>query len=137
MEKSKPQRIQRKRTKGFNLRETSESLNRLDYVCVSRPSKYGNPFIISGDIIYGNCSHRRKHLYPGTFIETCSEDRIRERVVELFAKWIKDGTPEYYIIPRPFEIEDIKRELKGKNLVCFCKKDQFCHADVLLKIANE
>lgn len=31
----------------------------------------------------------------------------------------------------------IKRELKGKNLACFCPLDQPCHADVLLQIANE
>jgi len=134
---SSPQRIQRKRTKGFNLKELSKSVNGLDYVCVSRPSKWGNPFIIGGDMIYGDVSHRRKFLRPGAFIEVCSEDKIRERVVGLFEKWINDGTPEFNIIPRKFTKEDIKKELKGKNLVCFCRQDQLCHADVLLKIANE
>ena len=28
-------------------------------------------------------------------------------------------------------------ELKGKNLACWCRVDQECHADILLKIANE
>jgi len=32
--------------------------------------------------------------------------------------------------------EQIKRELKGKNLACWCPLDQPCHADVLLEIAN-
>ena len=27
-------------------------------------------------------------------------------------------------------------ELRGKNLACWCKLDQQCHADVLLEIAN-
>lgn len=27
--------------------------------------------------------------------------------------------------------------LKGKNLACFCPLDKPCHADVLLKLANE
>lgn len=27
-------------------------------------------------------------------------------------------------------------ELRGKNLACFCKLDEACHADVLLEIAN-
>lgn len=31
--------------------------------------------------------------------------------------------------------EEIKRELKGKNLVCCCKPKR-CHGDILLKIAN-
>lgn len=27
-------------------------------------------------------------------------------------------------------------ELRGKNLACFCRLDQPCHADVLLEVAN-
>ena len=27
-------------------------------------------------------------------------------------------------------------ELRGKNLVCWCRLDQPCHADVLLELAN-
>lgn len=34
-------------------------------------------------------------------------------------------------------IQRIKVKLKGKNLVCFCSLDISCHADILLKIANE
>ena len=33
--------------------------------------------------------------------------------------------------------EEIKKELKGKNLACWCPLGQPCHADILLKIANE
>jgi hypothetical protein len=33
--------------------------------------------------------------------------------------------------------EDAVRELKGKNLACFCKEGEPCHADVLLRIANQ
>jgi hypothetical protein len=32
--------------------------------------------------------------------------------------------------------EDAKKELKGKNLACWCKVGELCHADVLLQIAN-
>lgn len=32
-------------------------------------------------------------------------------------------------------VDDIKRELKGKDLVCWCAPKP-CHADVLLEIAN-
>jgi hypothetical protein len=28
-------------------------------------------------------------------------------------------------------------ELKGKNLACFCKDGEKCHADVLLELANK
>lgn len=32
--------------------------------------------------------------------------------------------------------DQIRKELKGKNLACFCPLDKLCHADILLKIAN-
>ena len=32
---------------------------------------------------------------------------------------------------------DVKRELRGKNLACWCPLDQPCHADVLLELANQ
>jgi hypothetical protein len=31
---------------------------------------------------------------------------------------------------------DAVAELRGKDLSCFCPRDQPCHADVLLKLAN-
>ena len=33
-------------------------------------------------------------------------------------------------------IEDVRRELRGKDLACWCPLDQPCHADVLLELAN-
>ncbi len=32
---------------------------------------------------------------------------------------------------------EIINELRGRNLACWCPLDQPCHADVLLKLANE
>lgn len=37
----------------------------------------------------------------------------------------------------PVSIADVRRELRGKDLVCWCALDKPCHADVLLSIANE
>ena len=34
-------------------------------------------------------------------------------------------------------VDDVKRELRGRDLACYCPLDQPCHADVLLTIANE
>jgi hypothetical protein len=31
----------------------------------------------------------------------------------------------------------IKRELRGKNLACWCEPGAPCHADVLMKVANQ
>ncbi|WP_396917953.1 DUF4326 domain-containing protein [Mycolicibacterium sp.] len=35
-----------------------------------------------------------------------------------------------------FRIEDIRRELRGHDLVCWCPLASPCHADVLLELAN-
>jgi hypothetical protein len=32
--------------------------------------------------------------------------------------------------------DDIRRELRGKNLACWCRPGEPCHGDVLLEIAN-
>ena len=37
----------------------------------------------------------------------------------------------------PFTPENIRAELRGKNLACWCPLDDACHADVLLVIAND
>ncbi len=55
----------------------------------------------------------------------------REEAVGKFAESI--GNPDS---PLRFSLNDI-RELKGKNLSCWCRLDEKCHADVLLKLANE
>jgi hypothetical protein len=39
------------------------------------------------------------------------------------------------ILANPFKLADVKRELKGKDLVCWCSPSS-CHGDVLIKIAN-
>src|ERR1700756_2143821 len=33
-------------------------------------------------------------------------------------------------------IDDVRRELQGRDLVCWCKLDGPCHADVLMEIAH-
>jgi hypothetical protein len=60
----------------------------------------------------------------------------------------KCGDPFYKLRPRadaaarfgretaPRLAEMARRELRGKDLVCWCRLDQPCHADVLLEIAN-
>ena len=40
------------------------------------------------------------------------------------------------VFGKPPLTDDIRRELAGKNLACWCALDAICHADVLLEIAN-
>lgn len=55
------------------------------------------------------------------------KDGVRGECVGMYDAWMHFGNPLY---------EQAKRELKGKDLVCFCAPHA-CHGDVLLRIANE
>lgn len=76
-------------------------------VKVARPTVYGNPYRI-GD----------KGVPDG------------EVAVYLYRLWL-ETTPDGQCA-----LALIKRHLRGKNLACFCKPGQPCHADVLLELAN-
>lgn len=57
-------------------------------------------------------------------------DGSRQHLVRLFREYL--DRPEQAQLVR-----DIRAELSGKNLACWCPLDgKPCHADVLLKIAN-
>lgn len=51
----------------------------------------------------------------------------REQVLELYTS---------YLQARPLFRSKIKERLAGKDLICFCAP-QPCHAEILMKIANE
>jgi hypothetical protein len=34
-------------------------------------------------------------------------------------------------------VDDVRRELRGRDVACYCPLEAPCHADVLLAIANE
>lgn len=116
-----PIRVQRKRTKGWRMPENT--------VCVSRPSKFGNPFklTIDGWILYYKTGKIVGSPWcywsnGGGFTALC--------IINLYEQWITGKLPKF-LPPVP----DVS-ELRGKNLACFCPLDFPCHADVLLKLAN-
>lgn len=51
----------------------------------------------------------------------------REDAVRLFRKDVADD---------PAFRKEVRRELCGKGLMCWCPPDVECHADVLLEVAN-
>lgn len=55
------------------------------------------------------------------------KDGTREQVIQKYADWLQK---------QPILLAQIKLELKGKDLVCFCSP-RACHGDILLKIANQ
>jgi hypothetical protein len=58
-----------------------------------------------------------------------NKERNVFQAVREFDAMLKDGnTP-------PFSLADIRDELRGKNLACWCKSSP-CHCDVLLEVAN-
>jgi hypothetical protein len=104
-----PKRIQLSRKKGFNLQAVSMALNGLPAVNCARPSRWGNPFVVQFD--------------PHSDYSPQSA----QEAVKMFRARVDKG----------LMVLSIRRELKGKNLACYCKPDQPCHCDVLLEIANQ
>jgi hypothetical protein len=37
----------------------------------------------------------------------------------------------------PVTVEDVREQLRERNLACYCPLDEPCHADVLIEFANE
>lgn len=109
-----PQRIQRHRTRGWRMPEGA--------VYVGRPSKWGNPFdyrvTMSDDEI--SAAEARQ------FVTDAYRDRLAGSD-DYPGDPLYEGTPAYY---------EIRAELAGRDLACWCPLDQPCHADVLLEIAN-
>lgn len=104
----KPVRIQRKRTKGWRLPDNT--------VIVTRGTKWGNPFIVSPKARPGARSGAEYICVPTV-----------EEAVLTYREFCKQK-PEIALAAQ--------KELRGKNLACFCRLDQPCHADVLLELAN-
>jgi hypothetical protein len=113
-----PQRIQLSRVKGW--RKPG------GVVVVARPTKWGNPYRWQE---YRKLSHDSE----GEAFSVSPEARRRYAVIDFEAAVAYDigGWPLGY----PSR-EEIRHELAGCDLACWCPLDGPCHADVLMKIAN-
>lgn len=109
-----PKRIQRKRTKGWRMPEGA--------VYVGRPTKWGNPYRVERDNWHWTA--RSDTSIIGTFDEQAS---ALYWAVQAFRAWWGE---------RAVTNDEIRGELAGRDLACWCPLDQPCHADVLLEIAN-
>lgn len=110
---------------GIFLAKKSKTKNRYDLSCmnkfvvhckkssfdvyIGRPSKWGNPFT---------------HIPAGTTAQFVVKNR--EEAVAKYKEWI---------LNQPELVKQVKAELKGKILACWCSP-QACHGDVLAEIAN-
>lgn len=103
-------------------------------VYVGRPSKWGNPFRAYSEPKYQMVVDDRTSTVKDMVLERPTPENQRAmtaKAVELFALHI--GPLGLYEIDR----SELRAELAGKNLACWCPLDQPCHADVLLELANE
>jgi hypothetical protein len=106
-----PQRIQLRRTKGWRMPAGT--------VKVDRSTKWGNP-----ERALDRSAAERLDAYRWF------ERHLRERRAS--------GSAAAFIaqhVRYPSDTE-IRAELAGRDLACWCRPDQPCHADVLLEIAN-
>lgn len=55
------------------------------------------------------------------------KDGNREEVIEKFRRWF---------MKQPKLVAMAKKELRGRDLACFCAP-MACHGDILLEVANE
>ena len=120
-------RIQRKRTKDYS--------QPMATIYVGRPTKWGNPLKLVGDCIYIDAGYRRKMLDKWAYL-TVGDIEDVVYYYELLIKGTQFTYPDLQYWSDHFAKLDVK-ELKGASLSCWCPLDKPCHADVLLKYANQ
>lgn len=118
---SEQKRIQLRRTKGWRKPDGA--------IVVGRPSKWGNPFRVGDGFVLSREPQCDPETNNGRVIspadlEISSFVDTPEIAVALYRAWLV------------MEEDDVRAELAGHDLACWCPLDQPCHADVLLAIAN-
>lgn len=112
-----PVRLQLSRRKGFDLQAASRAINDLPAVNVARPTRWGNPFKVGSWV---------RPLEGGLPVEL----KTASAAVALFTANARHPTAGFVFR------RNVREQLAGKNLACFCKPGDCCHADVLLALAN-
>lgn len=118
-----PQRIQRKRTKGWRTPLCSCGCGKPARY-VGRSTRWGNPWGIGATVtITSRFGPTRQIL----------ESIDAPAAVDLYRVWIT----RVHIADVPFDPYRLSlSELRGHDLACWCPLDQPCHADILLQLAN-
>lgn len=145
-----PFRVRRMRTKGWRMPDNT--------VYVGRPTIFGNPYrfrtymglarvpAIDGspweweNRISGPDTRHDCHHPDGTITIHNIRYMTRAETVETFRTALLTPKPWLRLWHRgrgPVTVDDVRRELAGKNLACWCPLTEPCHADVLLEVANE
>ncbi len=115
-----PERIQLSRARGWRKPPGA--------VVVARPSRWGNPFTLSGAIESGYARDVR---------------HARTVVVAAFRAWLlgEGRDSDVYVVgERSYDrrwMREHLAEIRGRDLACWCPAGQQCHADVLLALSNQ
>lgn len=138
---TQPRRIRLSRTKGWRMPENT--------VKVDRTTRWGNPFNLKA----------AEHCWTALACGCKGDPAGRQAAsVILFREWIEEGkactiqdcglyiqtvekctplsTSPAIDAPPPPSLAEIREHLRGRNLACWCKIGDPCHADVLLELAN-
>lgn len=110
-----PIRVQLSRAKGWRMLPNT--------VNVARPGPWGNPYRVGERV---DLRQANRWCWKIKHPERAPED-ARQAVKWFYASLAFDDA----------SIMLIRRDLAGKNLACWCKAGEPCHADVLLRIAND
>jgi hypothetical protein len=110
MSRTEPQRIQLRRAKGWRMPENT--------VKVDRSTRWGNPFNSTQSYI----------CHQGGALVALHEKPSLGRALDLFSA---------YLLAHTLRDPEFLAPLRGKNLGCWCKVGALCHADVLLRLAND
>lgn len=115
-----PERIQLSRAKGWKMPPNT--------VSVARPGRWGNPFYASKWRDAATCVALFRNAMHGIWNpDTSAHCPTVWNGYDIHHGWrLKMGA-------HPM---DLVHELRGKNLACWCKPGEPCHADVLLELAN-
>lgn len=111
-----PQRVQRRRTEGWRMPAGA--------IYVGRGTRWGNPWIVHAHTL--RCGPGLADC-PTSIAYSCADAVQKYRHSVLYPLV---GQPP---VPTP---DEIRVELRGHDLACWCPLDQPCHADVLLELAN-
>lgn len=121
-----PIRVQLSRKKGWRMPANT--------VKVARPGKWGNPYLVQPKgQFYADEAVR---LFEG-IADGCWSPSLVESYVDSVAAMIYEKRCAWTKRIGCHPLEAMRSELRGKNLACWCPLGAPCHADVLLRMANQ
>jgi hypothetical protein len=104
-----PQRIQRRRAKGWRMPEGA--------ICIDRSTPWGNPFVVGHDGTVAECVKLHRLLLNGFICLSCKASiDVQQNHLEYAKAHIGD--------------------LIGHDLACWCRIGAACHGDNLLEAAK-